>query len=220
MPNLNQIKKELKLTTTNIDSILKRLDSLLDINKQNTFNIFAGFRFRHKQWKLDKLSGTSSHKSLKRESNQILQGLLNFIDLLDEKDLKPGFNLMEEIPEKILVVCKTEARLKYLNNLLPEEYFVNVEYAAPGSQHEAEGIEIIIFDNDPYDDDGGQHQLIKYYLEKTDPVLLYFGKTLKFLHDYPEKAYFSNSIFSIHARINEMIGFLKYQKAAKAKLIE
>lgn len=72
--------------------------------------------------------------------------------------------------------------------------------------------DLIVFDNYPPGTEEDSHELLRYYLDNTQPFLLYYGSLhLRWLSkDYGHKAYFANSAFSLHARLEEMRTYLKY----------
>ncbi|MCB9298385.1 MAG: hypothetical protein H6573_00025 [Lewinellaceae bacterium] len=55
--------------------------------------------------------------------------------------------------------------------------------------------------------------LINTTTEAEAAAYEYFGQNLPLLWQYPEKAYFANSVFSIHARLEEMMAYLKYKQS-------
>lgn len=217
MPNLHQLKKELKLTITdNIGNVLKRLGEILNDKEKGSFNEYLVFQSRHVQWKRNQRSGTVSDEALRREGNKLGQNLMDFIDDLEEKDLNPTYHILEETHEKILVVCKTEDRITYMKGLLPDEYFANVDYAIVGEKQPSKGMDIVVFDNTPHQDEKSDGGLFLHYCSEDDPVILYFGSFLPIINHYPEKVYATNSVFSIHARIKELTEYLKYKNAVEA----
>ena len=74
-------------------------------------------------------------------------------------------------------------------------------------------MEIIIYYDNPTIPKDTIDELLKHYLQQANIVVLYFGRFSTLVFDYSEKAYASNSVFSIHARIKELIQYLKYNKA-------
>jgi hypothetical protein len=133
-------------------------------------------------------------------------------------DLSPeeaaAYELENAVFKRILVVCKSAGREEYMRRLFPEQYFKGVEYDVSEKPRAAESVnrfDLVVFDNNPPSEADDPHELLRYYLEQTRPYLLYFGsQQLQLLRDFSEKAYFANSIFSLHGRLREMIEFLKY----------
>ena len=53
--------------------------------------------------------------------------------------------------------------------------------------------------------------LMEQYVEGIGSYMLYFGEKFPLERArYAEKVYFANSIFSLYARIREMLDFIKY----------
>lgn len=214
MKNIDQLKKDLKrLATDNFGVVLQKLDKVLNDDSTDYFNQFLMLFADFNRWRTDNLSGAQSYETVNQRFANLHSRLLNFIDMLSEKDVKASFHLKDEIHERILVVCKTPERVKYMGGFFPNEYFVNLKYSEPGEKSSAEKFDIVLFDNSPHDSDEGKHELLKHYLDDAKPVVLYFGAFLPVLNNYPEKAYATNSVFSLHARIGEMVEFLNYKRA-------
>ena len=80
------------------------------------------------------------------------------------------------------------------------------------SKEEIDPYQLIIFDD--METEETYYALYEKYLQAAAPYLLYFGK--KRVPDTNSqgelKAYFTNSVFSIHARLQEMFTFLKYKQ--------
>jgi hypothetical protein len=114
-----------------------------------------------------------------------------------------------------LLIPGLRPRLTELRRLFPERYYKGVAFDATGQPCPAETVnafELVVFDNHPAGEKDDPHELLRYYLDETRPYLLYFGPPLSLLYSYPEKAYFANSIFSLHARLEEMRAYLKYTR--------
>ncbi len=214
MANLIQLKKELRdIITNNLGNALKRLMTVLNKDRE-IYDEFILLKMRFKTWRSKKNAGVETNENINIEKNALARDMLQFIRRLEEGDLSPTYHLMEETHEKILVVCKSEERINYMKKLLPEEYFVNVDYSQPREKIDVKEKDIILFDNQPYEDENNDDGLLLHYCGQSDGVILYFGGFLKIINNYPEKVYATNSVFSIHARINEMIEFLKYKNAS------
>jgi hypothetical protein len=137
--------------------------------------------------------------------------LLNLIDRIRDEDAA-AYYLTESRFQKILVICKTPDRKPFMEKLLPASRWKSVRIDTRGiplTPAETADYELIVFDNSPFDTDQGTHALLRNYLAPEHPYVLYFGATLPFLNDYPEKVYFSNSIFSFHSRLQEMVNYLQ-----------
>ncbi|WP_148270540.1 hypothetical protein [Haliscomenobacter hydrossis] len=149
--------------------------------------------------------------SFETRKNALNNRLLSLIDRIREEDAS-AYVLAESRFQKILVVCKMAERQTFMEKLLPPSRWKSVHIDCsqlPLHPTRTQEYELIIFDNYPFDTDQGQHTLLRHYLAPEHPYLLYFGTQLPFLNDYPEKVYFSNSIFSFHSRLQEMVNYLQ-----------
>ncbi len=168
-------------------------------------------RWQHLQQKQRK--GTIAAGDEKLEVNQLNDNILGLIDTITPEEAAT-YDLENAIFKRILVVCKSAERETAMRALFPEAYFKGVEYDVSEQPRPAASVnrfDLVVFDNTPHGDNEDPHELLKHYLEQTAPYVLYFGQPLPLLYQYPEKAYFANSVFSIHARIEEMMMYLKYR---------
>lgn len=157
-----------------------------------------------------------SDKALSRAFNDLNFRLMNLIDSLEEEDVRTTYPLQEEIFEKILVVCKQAERKSYLKKFFPDTYFIHVAYDDSTEKFDAENYDIVIFDDHPFDPQDKEESFLRKYLNTNKPYVLYFSNGLSSaVREHPEKAYFSNSVFSLHARLFEMLNYLKYTRTAE-----
>ncbi len=208
MTNLEKYKTELKRAwASNPDDFFEKMNTLLKTDRES-FNGFIHLQSAFNRNKKNEVKSINS-KEVENQMHALLtSSVLNYIDSLKEEDIAQS-----EQHEHILVVCKIPEREKFLRKYFPKKYFKNIDFDSSGKKRNAIGKNIIVFDNYPHDSDDGKHVLLSHYLENTEPVILYFGRFLMLLTKYPEKAYATNSVFSLHARIKEINEFLKYQKA-------
>lgn len=199
------------LLIQNAGEVLQHLQKVFAKNNvaYNEVTLLHG-RLQHLQQQQRK--GTIAAADEKLEINQLNDSILSLIDTITPEEAAT-YDLENAIFKRILVVSKSAEREEYLRALFPEEYFKGVEYEVSERPRPAASVnrfDLVVFDNTPHGDKEDPHELLKHYLEKTTPYLLYFGQPLPLLYNYPEKAYFANSVFSIHARIEEMMLYLKY----------
>ncbi len=218
MSTLDQLKLDLKkMIAANIaGNVLKKLDIVLS-DRADCYNNFVLLTMDFKQLDERQILGGSTPEAISIELRNIINRLLKFIDALEETDIRKTAHLQEEIFERILVVCKSPERESFMRKFFPEQYWKGVEYdlVQPRSIAEINNFNLVVFDNSPFDKD--DNELLKYYLNDTAPYLLYFGPTnLPLLYDkqYEGKVYSTNFVFSLHARIQEMLHYLKYTRAA------
>lgn len=215
MPNLPTLKSDLKHQVT--DNLGKVLQELLQLVRQDAevYHTLLLILSQYKRLKKEEQSGRVGRKQLHTDYGELVSRLLNFIEALEEDDISTSRLLAFDIPERILVVAKSKARADYFRQFFPQDYFHSVDYDYSGQPLPAESAnryEIILYDNQlPEEQD--DNQLLLHYLTKTSPVVLYFGGFLRLLRDHPEKAYATNSVFSLHARIRELSDYLRYRRA-------
>lgn len=159
--------------------------------------------------------GTAPGSEENTELNTINDAVLSLIDDISPEEAA-AYELENAIFKRILVVCKSAEREEYMRRLFPPQYYKGVEYDISEKPRPAASVnqfDLLVFDNTPQGGPDDGHELLLYYLKETAPYLLYFGQQLNLLWQYPEKAYFANSVFSIHARLEEMMAYLKYKQS-------
>lgn len=219
MSTLDRLKLDLKkmIAADIAGNALKKLEQVLN-EQGDCYNVFIVLTMDFKRLNRRLHLG----ETLSAELNGLINRILEFIDQLQEEHLKPTAELQEEIFERILVVCKSKDREAFMRQLFPAQYWKGIAYdiEQPRPIEEVNQFNLVIFDNSPFDKE--DTTLLKYYLDQTSPYLLYFGPTsLPLLYEkpYEGKVYSTNFVFSIHARIFEMINYLKYTRAAESNAI-
>lgn len=162
--------------------------------------------------KKDRRNGTLRAEEENLRLRKIHSSILGLIDEITP-DEAAAYELENAIFKRILVVCKSPEREEFMRKLFPEDVYKGVEFEISGAPRPASSVnrfDLVVFDNEPSDTTDGPNTLLLHYLDNTAPYLLYFGTTLPLLYKYPAKAYFTNSVFSLHARLDEMITYLKY----------
>ncbi|MCB9293464.1 MAG: hypothetical protein H6559_10115 [Lewinellaceae bacterium] len=213
MPTLVQTKTALKRKVSgNIGNVLKELGAMINPNEK-AFNTLIGIEAAFRRLEAQQQLITVSPEQLNVGYASITQSILTFIDSLEEDDILTVRLLQYEVYERILVVVKSKERKQYMQQFFPTDYFRNVYYEDSGQSQLAKGIDIVLYDDTPQPGEGVTDELLLHYLENTDAVVLYFGRHSPLVWKYPEKAYATNSVFSLHARIKEMTEYLKYKEA-------
>lgn len=201
------------LLIRNAGEVLQQLQKVF-INNPDTYNMVINLTTRLEKIRKDKIGGTLLQDAENHQLNEINQGILALIDSISPEEAA-AYELENAIFKRILVVCKSADRERYMRRLFPSQYYKGVEFDVSEKPRPAASVnqfDLVIFDNFPPGAPADSHELLTYYLTQTEPCILYFGQTLPLLWQYPEKAYFANAVFSIHARIEEMITYLKYYK--------
>lgn len=218
MPTLQTTKSDLKQqVTANIGKVLQELGQLIQPESSN-FNSVLVMQTQFQRLQQEAREGRISREQHNVEYGDLTRRTLDLIDALEEKDISTPRLLQYDIYDRILIVTKSKTRADYLGKFFPTDYFHNVEYNSSGQPLPAESAniyDIILYDNQKPDQQDDKNKLLLYYLNKTSPVVLYFGGFLQLLFNYPEKAYATNSVFSLHARIREMSDYLRYRRATE-----
>ena len=193
----------------NMGKVLQTLQQVFAVNPDE-FNALILLSQDQERISKEELLGLKD-ASFETRKNALNNRLLSLIDRIREEDAS-AYVLAESRFQKILVVCKMAERSAFMKKLLPDTRWKCIYIDSkqlPLAPAQTQDYELIIFDNHPFDTDQGQHNLLRHYLAPEHPYLLYFGLQLPFLNDYPEKVYFSNSIFSFHSRLQEMVNYLQ-----------
>ena len=200
------------LLTQNTGEVLQHLKKIFAQNPEE-LNVVIVLSTELETLRQSRAAGRLTPEEETRQLNDLKFRVLSQIDAITPREAAT-YDLENAIFKRILVVCKSADREEAMRALFPEAYFKGVEYEVSERPRPAASVnrfDLVVFDNTPHGDKEDPHELLKYYLEQTTPYLLYFGQPLPLLYNYPEKAYFANSVFSIHARIEEMMMYLKYR---------
>jgi len=200
------------LLLQNTGEVLQHLQKVFS-NNPPSYNEVILLHYRLQDLQQKQRKGTLRGEEENVLLRELTDSILSLIDTITDEEAAT-YDLENAIFKRILVVCKSAEREEYMRALFPEQYFKGVEYEVserPRAVASVNRFDLVVFDNTPHGDKEDPHELLKYYLEQTTPYLLYFGQLLPLLYNYPEKAYFANSVFSIHARIEEMVLYLKYR---------
>ncbi len=210
-----KIKRQLKeLSTRNAGEVLQVLRQIYD-NNEELRNSVVMLSARYNQHRKSVLNGTIKSEDSTLEFNQIIERVLILIDAVSPEEAA-AYELEHSIFQKILIVCQQAERRHFMKSLFSEQYYKEVRLWRVEdnmSLQEVNGFDLVIFDN--HGDTAGEpsDSLLKFYLNEAQPYMLYFGHFLPLLQQYPDKVYFTNSVFSIHARVREMIEYLKYKES-------
>jgi len=203
------------LLTQNTGEVLQHLKKIFAQNREE-LNVVIVLSSELENLRQTRAAGRLPPEEENRQLNDINFRVLSQIDTITPEEAAT-YDLENAIFKRILVVCKSAEREDDLRALFPETYFKGVEFDVSERPRPAASVnkfDLVVFDNFPSDDPNDTNDLLRYYLNDTKPYVLYFSSQyLPWLgKDYPEKAYFANSVFSIHARIEEMMMFLKYKR--------
>lgn len=220
MPQHEKLQKQLKqMVEKNLREVLQMLKQVFE--HTNKYNLVISLNTQLNELTNHRIIGSLSKEEELRTFNQISNNILMLIDQIDE-EIASAYELEHSIFTRFLVICKSPERKVYLQRLFPETRYKEVHFdysLLPYPKETTNTYDLIVFDNLPhqgiYDEETNNKfdHLLPYYLEETLPLVLYLGPFSSLINQYPEKVYASNSIFSIHARIQEMMSFIKYYQA-------
>lgn len=199
------------LLIRNTGEVLQHLQQVY-VKNAEMYNEVILLANRHLALGRNMRKGTINTADAGVELRQINDATLALIDAITSEEAE-AYELENAIFNRILVVCKSADREEAMRELFQEQYFKSIEFDVSEKPRRTEStnrFDLIVFDNLPPDSKEGPNELLLHYLDHTTPYLLYFGEPLPLLYKYPQKAYFANSIFSLHARLEEMIKYLKY----------
>lgn len=146
--------------------------------------------------------------------NEIYDVALNLINEITEEEAF-AFHLSNSILKRILIVCRTKERLQTMKDLFPKKTYHDREVIFQDDffKENTEHTSLIIYDDFPRQPfSKGLTSELKDVLNNSGkiPLLFFSPDTITELHKkYSERVYFSNSIFSIHSRIKEMLLYLR-----------
>jgi len=177
--------------------------------KYNDVLLLAGQYSRHKK---KRIASLYSNEEERRVLTKIHHGLLSLIDEITPEEAA-AYDLETSIFKKILSISKTKDRKEAMEKLFPQTHFKEMDYLIADENLTEEKInqyQILLFDDIETSD--AYYALYEQYLKTVNPYLLYFGvRRVPDSNGQKIKAYFANSQFSVHSRLQEMIAFLKYQ---------
>ncbi|MFN0013046.1 MAG: NARF domain-containing protein [Saprospiraceae bacterium] len=207
---LDQFQHTLKRTLAeNLGQCIKHIEASLDPQREtynNCLQLLADFN----RLERENMNNLLARDDYNLEFSKLTQRTLFLIDNLDEADLSAARRLREEIHERILVVVHPDRKAQ-MERFFSKNYFKNVRYITYGDGIPAEHFDLAILDNMVPEPIPQVSMLLEEYADGIPFYILYFGETYPFNQvQYADKIYFANSIFSLYARIREMLDFMKY----------
>ena len=148
---------------------------------------------------------------------KIRKSILDFMDTLEGNDFSQEAIMQEGIHDRFLVLYEAEEGRENIERYFNKIYFSNVDYRHYENCPEGKPLEdysFILFDF-MQSSSTKLHYLMEDILKNEDltvPVL-YFGRKRSPIIDkdiYAEKAQAANSVFSLYARIKEILDYQKY----------
>jgi hypothetical protein len=210
---LSSFQQTLKRTLAdNLGQCVKQLEAALDPRREaynQCLQLLADFN----RLERENMNNLLAREQYNQEFARLTQRTLFLIDNLQEGDLSAARRLREEIHERILVVTRPEQRA-YMERFFSKNYFKNVTYIHYGDPVPAERFDLALLED--VQPEPLSAMLMEQYVEGISAFMLYFGETFPLNRAcWADKVYFANSIFSLYARIREMLDFMKYYDSSE-----
>lgn len=211
---LSALQIRLKRTLAdNLGQCIKQLEAALDPRRESwneCLRLLADFN----RLERENLGNLISREQYNHDFARLTERTMLLIDNLGDDDLSAARHLREEIYERILVVTRP-ARLAYMERFFSGNYFKNVTYIHYGDPVPPGKFDLALLEDlepEPF-----SAMLLEQYAAGIGAYIIYFGEKFPLERArYADKVYFANSIFSLYARIKEMLDFMKYFDEAGA----
>jgi len=214
-----------KKTITEIRGLIENGDLLKSLELlKNTLSDNSEFRNNLSlflsQYNTLKKKELLNGEDIQVETNKIILRVLSMIGELKKADLSQSAFI-----ETLLIICNENKRGE-MELLFMEKYFPNREFINYGERIPAGIFDIIFLEdengiiNPPRDKEGKdlpltpenekrRAEMIEYIEFNAKQYFIYIGNFFP-LGKYKNRVYFSNSRFSIYARLKEMLEYKKY----------
>jgi len=207
--------------TTNIEEVFSILNEVFTskTDKEDLHDLIL-LKARKERVKRDGRKGTITYENSETTNNQIIDGTLELIRKIDN-DAANLYYFKNSIFKRIVIVCRDKERIEVMQKLFASRFYKQVDKPIIDTDflfiEEQSKIDLVIYDNFPKET--ARTAIPTPLIEilnsnKTMPVLFFGPDMLSDLHEnYSDQVYFSNSKFSIHSRIQEMLLFIKHDAA-------
>lgn len=216
---LDQFKKELitLIQEGKLPLCLERLREAIIFDLDNeVFKDITLLSGQHSEQKRKRLRGANTAEN-DVAMNNIQSAVLDLISKIGENDLDKNLSRKYKIFPRILLVAKNSDTLNEVRRAaFPGSVFEDLEpYGVddfPISLR-SDDTQLVVFANPKHTNDSVYQSKIKQYLDQPDkPMIFYYGERLPWLDEYPEQVYAANSVFSVQARIREMLEYFNSRK--------
>ena len=184
------------------------------------FNNILILRSQERDLMSDHISGVLGIEKYRIEKNRILKSALTLVDQLSDSD----WNHSHKKNVNILTLCRNEGDKAYMAHYIDRFRLLNVDKLETKVIHsytQTEAYDLLVFDHRsiipvrekgkthyPHNNDQGRLDLMEDYLRGTSAYVLHFGPYWTKMDQYRDRVHAANSIFALHARLNEMIRFI------------
>lgn len=164
---------------------------------------------------------TLEDADVRRETNRMNKALLGLLHLLDKSDVSEGVFI-----ETFLIICNEDKR-DDMEVFFGKRYFPNADFINYGDplpngiydvivlEDEGNLINQVEKDNEgkptkiPTEANKKRQKQMTNYLDATKGYFIYMGAYFPIVK-YKDRVYFSNSRFSLYARLKELLDYMKY----------
>lgn len=212
---LSTLQLSLKhLLADNLGQCIKQLEASLD-PRQEAWNQFLQLLADFNRLERENMGNLLSRDDYNQDFAKLTQRTLFLIDNLQTDDLSATRRLREEIHERILVVTRPGQRA-YMERFFSGNYFKNVVYIHYGDPLPADRFDLALLED--MQPEPLSAMLMEQYVDGIGSYAIYFGDNFPLNRaKYADKVYYADSIFSLYARIREMLDFMKYFNAGGAQ---
>lgn len=192
-----------------IDDVLKQLHIAFEKN-EDTYDTIVLLNAEYTSLVQKELGRTEATTEIEIKMNSLRSRVLALIKLIGEAETK-RYNFAFTRLEKILVLSPNDQRKEEMKKLFPGQLWKNVSihsiaHVPPVS--ELETYELIVFDN--YDSPNPDRPpALEYLIDNTSKYILFYGGQSSLVRDKPTRIYATNSIFSFHGRLQELLTFVR-----------
>jgi hypothetical protein len=211
MTEIEQFKTGLKdIIFKSIEKCLDCLDLAIDKQANETGNKVRLFKLRLKSLEDRQKLRTITSGDLDVEMNNLILNLMSFIDNdLEEADIANMKVLENNKQKSILIITRLEQE-EMMREFFIKHYFPKVTFVINSPTLFIDKADIIIYE-DMETDDANLKRIWEYVEKQKDSYFLYFGNGyLKVPKEYNSSVYFTNSPFSLYARLKELLDYIKY----------
>lgn len=196
-----------RILADNLGQCIKQLEASLD-PRRDAYNQCLQLLADFNRVERENMGSLLSREQYNQDFARLTHRALFLIDSLQDDDLSAARHLREEIHERILVVTRPE-RQAYMERFFSGNYFKNVVYIHYGDPVPPERFDLSLLED--LQPEPLSAMLMEQYADSIGAYMIYFGETFPLNRaKYADKVYFANSIFSLYARIKEMLDFIKY----------
>jgi len=186
------------LGKSSINETLSLLDRMLVHGRY--YADLVAYKIRDREIEANYSKNLLSEAKYRRERDKFTNGLIAFINELDER----------EFLEQILLLSPSKSVHDHLADQF-KRYFPNTAEEFDGKIQDKPFAFVVCNDFDtPSEQQAAFDELMQRYLDKGYLLLCATKLPKKLVSDNPKKVYAANSLFALFARVREMIDYVRY----------